>query len=610
MRSETKTARAWWSIVSVLAAGGCTSLRQDDPDATPPGDTRADTKPDTAADVPADVPADAAFDAAPDAAPDGPADVPTVTDVDPGRIAAPRLVAPLATTWMTSGLLTFRWRPVADQGAVLHVCSDARCMRIERAFPVVAGASSLTLTTALTQGNHWWRMVGAVGATEGLTPSPVWHFVVEGRGTRPAFSGGPMIDLDGEGRRDLAVGAPGDMGGNGLVYLWRLNTPIVPNMGFLLGNVELRGAGMGVSPAGDLNGDGLGDLVTASRDGFFADGEVLLTMGWRDGAASGHPVRTNVDDRAFGFAATGVGDLDGDGYGDVAVGQPPVDETGRGRVLVYAGAANGHRGWDGRSLVLSTWNRLGTLDTALYGRALAAAGDLNGDGFDDLVVGAPPRAVTTPGFAGEVDVYYGSATGPAAAPSLRIACPEAPGNFYGSVLAGVGDLNGDGYPDLAIGAPGQGTTTARVYVHHGGPTGLAPTASATLPAPDGVGTFGMAIAGVGDIDQNGFADMAVATAGAGGFSRVYVYRGSATGARATDRLDVNAPEAGVPFARVIGSRGDIDGDGAPDLLVGTSLWNGSTGRVRVFRGVMGGPESVAWRTLDGAAAGARFGEAL
>ena len=108
----------------------------------------------------------------------------------------------------------------------------------------------------------------------------------------------------------------------------------------------------------------------------------------------------------------------------------------------------------------------------------------------------------------------------------------------------------------------------------------------------------------------GFADVAVASPGAGGFGRVYVHKGSVTGLRTTASYTLDAPGRTGPFARALGSRGDIDGDGIPDLLTGDPAWNMNSGRAFVFRGTSRGPEAMSWRTLEGTSSGARFGESL
>jgi hypothetical protein len=125
-----------------------------------------------------------------------------------------------------------------------------------------------------------------------------------------------------------------------------------------------------------------------------------------------------------------------------------------------------------------------------------------------------------------------------------------------------------------------------------------------------MGAFGDAIAGVGDIDRDGYADLAVSHPTLNNVGRVYVHRGGPTGLRVAAPYTVDGADPASRFGASLGARGDIDGDGFPDLLVGADGFDGDDGRVYVFRGVMGGVESAFWRRVDGPGVAGRFGYAL
>ncbi|MCA9606559.1 MAG: FG-GAP repeat protein, partial [Myxococcales bacterium] len=225
--------------------------------------------------------------------------------------------------------------------------------------------------------------------------------------------------------------------------------------------------------------------------------------------------------------ALGAADFDGDGHDDLAVGEPG-DGTSPGHVYVYWGSGTG----------LSSLRKIALASPVTgdqYGHALAAVGDVNGDGYSDLAVGAA-RTVRREGPAGRVYIYYG---GPdAMMPTVMSATrtevdsplPEADEEF-GAAIAGVGDVNHDGFDDVLIGAPGHSTTrgAGSAYLFFGGPTGLGsgPGGALVIPHPGDPAPadarFGEVLSGGGDADGNGYADFVIA-APADGDGRVFVYQ--------------------------------------------------------------------------------------
>ncbi|MFO0627967.1 MAG: integrin alpha [Polyangiales bacterium] len=532
-------------------------------------------------------------------------DVTARTDVDPGALTPPRLRAPLSGTAMSTGRVTFRWFPVAGQDGVVEVCPDARCTTVARVLPATPEGVA-TPTVALAQGPWWWRVRPSVGGVRGLTPGATWHFVVEGRGTAEARAVGLILDPDADGRRDLYVGAWRASMGAGEVRVWIRTADLLPGQHRVLGPVTQRGAGWAVASAGDLTGDGLPEVAYSVMTSPNENGEVVVVRGSRDGSQrSLTTLNTGADDLTYGAAIAGLGDVDGDGFGDIAVGRPSYFADRDGTVFVYSGAADGLRGWDGlgRPVHSAALRGASTRDNG-YGRALAGVGDLDGDGYADLVVGAPPRGTVTPG---EVCVHRGGPSGLSATPR-RIPAPQGLPATFGYTVAGAGDLNGDGYADFAV----SGGTRAdpQVFVFYGGPSGPRTTPDAVLRPPEAALNFGGAVVGVGDIDRDGWADLAVGAATGTTPGRVYIYRGGASG------VDVSAPyalrnaEASVHFGIALGGRGDVDGDGVADLVVGDPYFDAEAGRIWVFRGATGGVDAVRWRALDGTANGERFGQSL
>ncbi|MCC5577579.1 FG-GAP repeat protein [Microtetraspora sp. AC03309] len=199
-----------------------------------------------------------------------------------------------------------------------------------------------------------------------------------------------------------------------------------------------------------------------------------------------------------------------------------------------------------------------TATPAASARKAAKAHDYNGDGYADLVIGAPEGTVNGAKGAGHVNVVYGSTTGVTGADRHVIGRGGAAvkGEGFGATLAS-GDIDGDGYADLVIGAPGKGGRTGSVAIAFGGGRGL--TDRTVTPAqPEGTIGFGAALA-VGDFDHDGHDDLAVAT-----FDTVWV----TSGGKAVREGTATWKTVMGPTARVATlAAGDVDGDGFADLAV-------------------------------------------
>jgi len=257
-------------------------------------------------------------------------------------------------------------------------------------------------------------------------------------------------DLGGDGDPDLFVGAPGTAGGAGAVAVWTdaadgsTSSMLQLETGFAGGSQ----AGSVVQPVGDIDGDGIVDLAIGAPGA----GVVALVVEGLDGSSANGTVmlETSAEGTNFGAALAGGRDLDGDGLSDVIVGAPGFDGEG-GSVFVFTTPSD----------VVSDADAYSRIDgpeaDAAAGTALAAVGDIDGDGFVDLTVGAP----ATNSFAGRLEVVMGPVPTGVAATTNDVAfhlSGTAANDEAGGSTHAPGDINADGHADFIGGATGAGTT--------------------------------------------------------------------------------------------------------------------------------------------------------
>ncbi len=336
--------------------------------------------------------------------------------------------------------------------------------------------------------------------------------------------------------------------------------------------------GISVSGGADLDGDGFDDAVVGSwrHDGpagidagkaYVYSPQSLAQLWIFDGEAAADEC---------GYAVAVAGDVNGDGTADVIVGAP-LHNAASG---VDAGKAYVLSGPDGTLLLSVTGEAVGDR----FGFSVSGAGDVNGDGRADVIVGADRWNAPGALDAGKAYVYALPAA--ATAPLLLYSWTGlAQQDNFGAAVAGAGDANGDGRSDLVVGAwrfdPPSGTNAGRVAVF----SGLTGAPLFTFDGESPAAAFGAAVAGPGDTDGDGRADILVGAwgqaSGGGTFAgRVYLYSGL-TGALLTT-ADGLAP--GDALGTSVSAAGDVDGDGFADYAAGAPSQNGQTGRIYVFRG--------------------------
>lgn len=437
------------------------------------------------------------------------------------------------------------------------------------------GADVVTATNNLIEGNQAWDF------EPGASAVATWSTDGEQVGAQYGLSICGVGDVNGDGFGDVAVGAPGlDItntdDGRGYLYLGSANglatTTAWTRDG---GQPSVRFADR-LAPAGDVNGDGKADLLVGvpRYDGGLVDEGRIQTFHGQASGLSALPQRSiesNQADAQYGYAVASA-NVNGDAYDDVIVGAPYFDngQPDEGHAFVYLGSALGLTGG-------IAWRTESDQNDAHLGIAVGGAGDVNGDGFDDVLVGASSfdNGQSNEGAAW---LYLGSGSGVASTAAWAAEGNQVNASF-GFTTSGVGDVNADGFDDIMIGAPtysnGQ-ASEGRAYLYLGSALGLSTTAAWTAEADQANAFLGARISPTGDVNADGYSDVLVSAPdydnGQTDEGRVYLYLGTINGLTTipawTGEGNQVSAEYGSSLAGV-----DVDNDGRSDVIVGSWLFD-------------------------------------
>ena len=421
-----------------------------------------------------------------------------------------------------------------------------------------------------------------------------------GRGELFGNSETGVGDVNGDGYSDVIVGGAHYSGklylqGRAALYLGnpegKLGEPAWTALGRKAGDYF----GAYVGAAGDVNGDGRADVLVTDQCARDSDHQEVRSVWLFLGSAEGleqepaSRIMGSQPHAGFGMGISGIGDVNHDGYGDVAISANNYSHRFpyEGAVFVHYGGPEGLRSQPDRVLY-------GGGRDAWLGFLMSRAGDVNGDGFDDLLVGSPGWTGKHKAALGRVLLYAGGPKGLATEPMWTMEGDRAAGAF-GYWVGGAGDVNRDGCNDFAVTQPGwsgRAVREGRALLYLGGPHGPGPKPAWTAQGfsnNTGLSTGG---AGIGDVNGDSIPDLmfgsglysAAADRRQLGIVGVYL---SPRDPRARHPVWYHhGDDAGTPIASWMAPAGDFNGDGLADLVVGQSGWyrGDQRGRMLLFLG--------------------------
>ncbi len=413
------------------------------------------------------------------------------------------------------------------------------------------------------------------GATLNSTPDYTFYGNNEGDlyGERVCGAG----DVNNDNYDDVLIGAckKDNYTGEAQLFLGGASISSTPAQ-TLTGENENDDFSWGMAGNLDVNNDGYDDVVVSSDGYDYTTGRIYIYFGSASfDATADVSIDGNNPYEQFGSRVSSAGDMNNDNYDDILV--TAVGENNEGMVYVFLGGSS-----------MDTYDDFyleGSEEDEKLGCTIAGGGDMNNDGYDDIVIGSAENVYST--------FYAFQGSNPlddTVDMTIQDELGMVPGkyNAFGKSIANAGDVNNDGYDDMIVGATNYDEKGA-AYIYYGGP-GMDYTADVILVGYTKSGQFGCAVAGAGDVNNDGYDDVLVGASDDGSRGKAFLYLGGSN-------MD-STPDASMEgqyngnFGHALDGVGDVNSDGYDDFIICTNSCNIGSGRAYLYYGA---------ETVDGTA---------
>ena len=418
-----------------------------------------------------------------------------------------------------------------------------------------------------------------------LATAPEWLVIGDQSLSRLGFSARYAGDVNNDGFDDIVAGAFGynsgsSYEGKAFLYLGSASGPSTTAVWTAESNQASAYFGHCVSSAGDVNNDGYDDVIIGSvywTNAHTNEGKVFLYLGNATGLNT-TAAWTYEPNQAYANAGSVInfaGDVNNDGFDDIIIGMSQFNGAfaDGGRLLVFYGSVSG--------LPLTpSWIYDGDQLTGELGVTVKYAGDINNDGYDDIIAGARQYD--------NGSTNEGRASGLPLTPSWIVESNQT-NAYFGQAVSGAGDINNDGYDDVLVGAPFYDkfglTDNGAVFIYYGSASGLSIIADDSLYGYYTNDNFGVRISN-GDINHDLYGDILISTAkfNAATEGITYLYIGNTFGLNNYHYWSFRTTVSTFEYDTGLDGDGDTDGDGFDDILIGEAIAASSAGQLQLFYG--------------------------